>query len=80
MPAQGTWVHTGGGAVGRFVGHTKTTTWVWYTRTEARHGVSFEAMCESFDRFVATCERFDRSVATREPAPNVPAEVKEKIR
>lgn len=64
-PAQGTWVRTSGGAVGRFVGHTKATTWVWYPRTEAHHGVSFETMCERFDRFLAAREPA--------PAPNVPA-------
>lgn len=54
MPAQGTWVRTGGGAIGRFVGCTEQSTWIWYTRTESVFGVSFETMCSKFDRFKAT--------------------------
>lgn len=56
MPAQGTWVRTGGGAVGRFVGRTRSgSTWMWYPRHGER-GHSFEKMCERFKSFEAAHE------------------------
>lgn len=56
MPAQGTWVRTGGGAVGRFVGRTEQSTWVWYTRTWVQHGITFENMVIKFGAFKAARE------------------------
>lgn len=51
LPSQGTWVRTGGGADGRYVGRTKSgLTWVWYARlARGSRPVSFEKMCERFE-------------------------------